>query len=69
VLGGAAGRVDGVRAAGARVRGWHADVTVRTDLRDTAVLRERVRAAAEQEIARLAPAHPMSLRVRVHGPT
>ncbi|WP_327048423.1 DUF6286 domain-containing protein [Microbispora sp. NBC_01189] len=68
VLSGAAGRVDGVRAAGARVRGWHADVSVRTDLRDTTVLRERVRAAAEREIARLAPAHPISLRVRVHGP-
>ncbi|MBX6386052.1 MAG: hypothetical protein IRZ07_24275 [Microbispora sp.] len=64
-----AGEVDGVRTAGARMRGWHADVSVRTDLRDTTALEGRVRAAVEDELARLAPAHRVSLRVRVHGPS
>ncbi|TQS13863.1 DUF6286 domain-containing protein [Microbispora hainanensis] len=64
-----AGEVDGVRAARARLRGWHADVSVKTDLRDTTALAERVRAAVEDELARLAPAHPISLNVRVHGPS
>ncbi|GLX08293.1 DUF6286 domain-containing protein [Microbispora sp. NBRC 16548] len=61
--------VDGVREAGARMYGWHADVSVRTDLRDTAALGERVRAAVEDELARLAPAHHVSLHLRVHGPS
>ncbi|MEN3535246.1 DUF6286 domain-containing protein [Microbispora sp. ZYX-F-249] len=64
-----ANAVDGVRAAGARMRGWHADVSVRTDLRDTAAIGERVRAAVGDELARLSPAHRVSLHVRVHGPT
>ncbi|WP_169951253.1 DUF6286 domain-containing protein [Microbispora sp. H11081] len=64
-----ANAVDGVRAAGARMRGWHADVSVRTDLRDTAALAERVRAAVGDELSRLAPAHGVSLRVRVRGPS
>ncbi|GGO15965.1 hypothetical protein GCM10010116_32160 [Microbispora rosea subsp. aerata] len=64
-----ANAVDGVRAAGARMRGWHADVSVRTDLRDTAALGDRVRAAVEDELAGLAPAHRVSLNVRVHGPS
>lgn len=69
VLGGRAANVDGVRRAGARVYGWHADVSVRTDLRDTATLGARVRAAVEEELDRLAPAHPISVNVRVHGPS
>ncbi|MEU6412274.1 DUF6286 domain-containing protein [Microbispora sp. NPDC046933] len=64
-----ANQVDGVRSAGARMRGWHADVSVRTDLRDTTALGERVRAAVEDELARLAPAHRVSLNLRVHGPS
>ncbi|MEU7690106.1 alkaline shock response membrane anchor protein AmaP [Microbispora hainanensis] len=68
-LGARAGKVDGVRAAGTRMRGWHADVSVRTDLRDTKALAERVRAAVEDELARLAPAHHISLNVRVRGPS
>ena len=61
--------VDGVRTVRARVRGWHADVSVKTDLRDTTTLRERVRAAVEEELARLAPAHRLSLRLRIHSPS
>ncbi|WP_432927098.1 DUF6286 domain-containing protein [Microbispora sp. CA-135349] len=64
-----ANEVDGVRAARARMRGWHADVSVRTDLRDTTALGERVRTAVEDELARLAPAHRVSLHLRVHGPS
>jgi hypothetical protein len=63
-----ANQVDGVRSAGARMRGWHADVSVRTDLRDTTALGDRVRGAVEDELARLAPDHRVSLHLRVHGP-
>ncbi|MEW9532896.1 DUF6286 domain-containing protein [Microbispora sp. NPDC049125] len=68
-LSAAASRVDGVRRAHARVYGWKTDVMVRTDLRDTPALTERVHEAVGEELARLAPAHPISVRVRVHGPS
>ncbi|MGI5153964.1 DUF6286 domain-containing protein [Microbispora sp. CA-102843] len=64
-----ANQVDGVRAAGVRLRGWQANVSVRTDLRDTTALQERVRAAVGDELARLAPARRVSLHLRVHGPS
>ncbi|ETK35496.1 DUF6286 domain-containing protein [Microbispora sp. ATCC PTA-5024] len=69
VLTAAASHVDGVRHARARVHGWRADVRADTDLRDTAGVGERVRAAVERELDRLAPAHAMSVRVRTHGPS
>jgi hypothetical protein len=69
VLSAAASRVDGVRRARARVRGWRADVRASTDLRNTEQVRERVRAAVAEQLDRLAPAHRMSVRVQVRGPS
>ncbi|GII59457.1 hypothetical protein Pth03_78460 [Planotetraspora thailandica] len=68
LLGDAAGRVDGVRRARAKVRGRHVTVQATTDLRDAAEMEERVRAAVEREIATLAPVARYTVRARVRTP-
>lgn len=62
-----AGAVDGVRRARVRVSGQRAKVRAWTDLRDTTTVSGRVRAAVDQELARLSPVHRMSVSVRVSG--
>ncbi|WP_433496709.1 DUF6286 domain-containing protein [Sphaerimonospora sp. CA-214678] len=64
-----AGAVDGVRRARVRVSGRRAKVRAWTDLRDATAVTGRVRAAVDQELARLSPVHRMSVGVRVSGPS
>jgi hypothetical protein len=44
-------------------------VNARTDLRETSGVEERVQAAVEDEIGRLAPIGRYTVRVRVRGPS
>ncbi|WP_066373401.1 DUF6286 domain-containing protein [Herbidospora mongoliensis] len=67
VLGAVAAQVDGVRQARAQVRGRRVTVHAGTDLRDTAALRERVRDAVEDELAKLAPVGRYTVKTRVRG--
>lgn len=67
VLGTVAAQVDGVRQARAKVRGRRVTVRAGTDLRDTAALRERVRDAVEDELAKLAPVGRYTVKTKVRG--
>ncbi|GLX92412.1 hypothetical protein Hesp01_03620 [Herbidospora sp. NBRC 101105] len=67
VLGTVAAQVDGVRRARARVRGRRVTVHAGTDLRDTAAVRERVRVAVEDELAKLAPVGRYTVKTKVRG--
>jgi hypothetical protein len=69
LLGAAAGEADGVRHARTKIRGRQVVVKARTDLRDTAGVEERVLAAAEDEIGRLAPIGRYTVRAHVRGPS
>jgi hypothetical protein len=64
-----ASEADGVRGARAKVRGRQVTVNARTDLRDTLEVQERVRAAVEDEIGRLAPIGRYTVRAHVRGPS
>jgi hypothetical protein len=65
----AAERVDGVRRARVKVRGRRVTAKATTDLREAAGLKERVRAAVEQEIDYMAPVGRYTVRVRVRTPS
>lgn len=67
VLGAVAAQVDGVRQARAQIRGQRVTVHAGTDLRDTAALHERVQAAVEDELARLAPVGRYTVKTKVRG--
>ncbi|WP_156045874.1 DUF6286 domain-containing protein [Herbidospora cretacea] len=67
VLGTVAAQVDGVRQARARIRGRQVVVHAGTDLRDTAAVRERVRDAVEDELAKLAPVGRYTVKTKVRG--
>ncbi|MEV0973134.1 DUF6286 domain-containing protein [Microtetraspora glauca] len=68
VLGAVAGQVDGVRRVRAKVRGRRVTVHAGSDLRDMSALRDRVEAAVDDELAKLAPVGRYTVRTKVSGP-
>jgi hypothetical protein len=69
IIGTAASRVDGVRRARAKVRGRHVTVFAETVLRATAPAEDRIGTAVRDELDKLEPVRPMSVRTRVRGVT
>ncbi|GAA1303394.1 DUF6286 domain-containing protein [Planotetraspora silvatica] len=69
ILAATASQTDGVRNARTKIRGRQVRVNATTDLRDTLGVQQRVHAAVEHEIGKLAPIGRYTVRTHIRGPS